>query len=369
MGAITELPVALGQRSYRIHVGAGLLERAGELLAPHLQGRQAVVVSNDCVAPLFMAELLASFDADLQVDQFLLPDGEAAKNLENFQSLLEFLLTRRHNRTTTVIALGGGVVGDLAGFAAATYQRGVSLIQIPTTLLAQVDSSVGGKTAVNHPLGKNMIGAFHQPRSVLIDTDVLRTLPEREYRAGLAEVIKYGVLHDAELFTYLENTRAELLARDPAVLHRVIVESCRIKALVVSEDERESGARAKLNYGHTFGHALENLAGYGTLLHGEAVAIGMVQAADFACRIGLLESDAAMRQKQLLAGCGLPVAPPPNIAADDLIAAMTLDKKTADGKLRFVLASRIGQVAVHEEPDRAALRATLCAGTALCESS
>jgi 3-dehydroquinate synthase len=269
-----------------------------------------------------------------------------------------------------VIALGGGVVGDLAGFAAASYQRGVNFIQVPTTLLAQVDSSVGGKTGVNHSLGKNMIGAFYQPRCVLIDTATLASLSERDYLAGLAEVLKYGVIYDRKLFAWFETNHAALVAREPSVLRHVIVESCRIKAEVVAEDEREQGLRAILNYGHTFGHALENLTGYGTLRHGEAVAIGMVQAADFAVRLGLFERLEAQRIKRLIAAVGLPVAPPAALAAEDILAAMALDKKTIDGRLRFVLPSAIGSVAVHDISTDAQMRAlhdTLGSGPLLCE--
>lgn len=372
------LGVDLGANSYPIWVGDGLLADpgvGGALLSAHLRGNQCVVVSNDRVAPLYMDALLACLsqpgeNAALVVDQFLLPDGEAHKTLDNFTSLLDFLLARKHNRGTTVIALGGGVVGDLAGFAAASYQRGVNFIQVPTTLLAQVDSSVGGKTAVNHPLGKNMIGAFYQPRCVLIDTSTLASLSERDYLAGLAEVLKYGVIYDSAFFNWLEANQTKLVAREPDVLRHAIVESCRIKALVVAEDEREQGLRAILNYGHTFGHALENLAGYGTLRHGEAVAIGMVQAADFAARLGLLARADAQRVKALIARVGLPVAPAAELAADDLVAAMALDKKTIDGTLHFVLPSAIGTVAVHDintDAQMKALKETLGSGALLCE--
>jgi len=362
-----ELVVELGDNSYPIWVGANLLETsAATLLATKLSSSQVVVVSNDRVAPLYMSVLLKSL-GDYSVDQFLLPDGEAHKNLDNFTALLDFMLARKHNRSTTVIALGGGVVGDLAGFAAASYQRGVNFLQVPTTLLAQVDSSVGGKTAVNHPLGKNMIGAFYQPSGVLIDTATLSSLPQRQYLAGVAEVLKYGVIYDLQFFDWLGDNLPALLARDHEITTQAIVESCRIKAAVVAADEREQGLRAILNYGHTFAHALENLAGYGTLLHGEAVAIGMVQAADFATRLGLLPSSDALRIKALVASAGLPVQPPEDIAAKDMVATMALDKKTIDGTLRFVLPSKIGAVQVHEVTDTTALEVTLEAGTSLCE--
>ncbi len=362
-----ELVVELGENSYPIWVGTKLLgASAGALLADKLPSSQVVVVSNDQVAPLYMNVLLESLEGS-SVDQFLLPDGEAHKNLDNFSALLDFMLARKHNRSTSVIALGGGVVGDLAGFAAASYQRGVNFVQVPTTLLAQVDSSVGGKTAVNHPLGKNMIGAFYQPSAVLIDTATLTTLPRRQYLAGVAEILKYGVIYDAEFFDWLHNNLIALLSREPEVTTHAIVESCRIKAQVVAADEREQGLRAILNYGHTFAHALENLAGYGNLLHGEAVAIGMVQAADFALRLGLLSHTEALRIKALVESAGLPVVPPEDIEPEDMVAAMALDKKTIDGRLRFVLPSAIGKVHLHEVTDTVALEATLNAGASLCE--
>lgn len=375
------LGVDLGADSYPIWVGADLLANSaigGALLRDNIVGSQCVLVSNDTVAPLYMDTLRTCIEeaaqganSDILLDQFLLPDGEAHKTLHNYTALLDFLLARKHNRSTTIIALGGGVVGDLAGFAAASYQRGVNFIQVPTTLLAQVDSSVGGKTAVNHPLGKNMIGAFYQPSCVLIDTSTLVSLSERDYLAGLAEVIKYGVIYDSEFFNWLEANLAALLARDSGTLRHAIVESCRIKAAVVAEDEREQGLRAILNYGHTFAHALENLSGYGTLRHGEAVAIGMVQAADLAYRIGLFALTDAQRVKALVAAAGLPVAPTAEIPANDLVAAMALDKKTIDGTLRFVLPSEIGKVAVHNistDEQMNALKATLNAGLALCDA-
>ena len=375
--SVSRLHVDLGDNSYPIWVGSGLFADAegsdsesaplaAELLGAKLKSSQVIVVSNDRVAPLYMGALLACL-ADYSVDQFLLPDGEAEKNLDNFTALLDFMLARKHNRSTAVIALGGGVVGDLAGFAAASYQRGVNFIQVPTTLLAQVDSSVGGKTAVNHPLGKNMIGAFYQPSAVLIDTATLATLPRREYLAGMAEVLKYGVIYDPGFFDWLEANLSALLERTPQAVTHAIIESCRIKAAVVEEDEREQGLRAILNYGHTFAHALENLSGYGTLLHGEAVAIGMVQAADFAHRLGLLAAVDAQRIKRLVAAAGLPVASPNDIEPEKMVAAMALDKKTIDGTLRFVLPSSVGCVQVHDVTNTTELFATLNAGDALCE--
>jgi 3-dehydroquinate synthase len=299
------------------------------------------------------------------VDVYTLPDGEQHKNLDSYSALMDFLMSKRHNRSTTLIALGGGVVGDLTGFVAATFQRGVSFIQIPTTLLAQVDSSVGGKTAVNHPAGKNMIGAFYQPRCVIADTSVLTSLGAREFQAGLAEVLKYGIIADGEFFDWLEASSNALMARDPATLAQAIRRSCEIKAEVVAKDETETGLRAILNYGHTFGHALEALTGYRTLLHGEAVAIGMVMAADLSVRQGLLAGAEALRIKRLLAGFGLPVVPAVT-APEDMLRAMGMDKKVVDGTLRLVLARGIGEVVVTEEIDQSALRETLSAVDGLC---
>ncbi|MDH3644029.1 MAG: 3-dehydroquinate synthase, partial [Gammaproteobacteria bacterium] len=303
--------------------------------------------------------------AGLQVDVYTLPDGEQHKNLASYGALMDFLMSKRHNRSTTLIALGGGVVGDLTGFVAATFQRGVSFIQIPTTLLAQVDSSVGGKTAVNHPAGKNMIGAFYQPRCVIADTSVLTSLGAREFQAGLAEVLKYGIIADGEFFDWLEASSNALLARDPLTLAQAIRRSCEIKAEVVAKDETEAGLRAILNYGHTFGHALEALTGFRTLLHGEAVAIGMVMAADLSVRQGMLAGADARRIKRLLAGFGLPVVPPV-AAPEDMLRAMGMDKKVVDGTLRLVLARGIGEVVVTEEIDESALRETLLALDELC---
>ncbi|MGC1816354.1 MAG: 3-dehydroquinate synthase, partial [Casimicrobiaceae bacterium] len=273
---MTTLSVGLGDRAYPIRIGSGLLSQAGELLAIEPRTRM-VIVTNAVVASHHLAPLKAALrDRGAQVDVVLLPDGEAHKNLSTLNDLLTRLLELRAERGTTVVALGGGVIGDIAGFAAAVYQRGMPFVQVPTTLLAQVDSSVGGKTGINHPLGKNMIGAFWQPRAVLIDTDCLATLPDRELRAGLAEVIKYGAIRDAGFFAWLEANMRALLARDAAALAHAIHRSCEIKAAIVAADERESGERALLNFGHTFGHAIEAAQGYGAWLHGEAVAAGMV---------------------------------------------------------------------------------------------
>jgi 3-dehydroquinate synthase len=356
--------VELGERSYPIYIGRGLIDRP-EPLRRHIRGRRVAVISNEVVAPLYLARVRAAL-ADLDVDEFLLPDGEQHKNLESFAAIMDHLLARRHGRTTTLVALGGGVVGDITGFAAATFQRGVDFIQIPTTLLAQVDSSVGGKTAVNHPRGKNMIGAFYQPRCVIADTATFDTLPDREYRSGLAEVLKYGVIRDADLFDWLEARAADLGRRCPDALAVAVRRSCEIKAEVVAADEREGGIRAILNFGHTFGHALETLTGYQALLHGEAVAIGMVMAADLSARQGLLPAGQARRIRDLIGAMGLPVVPPA-LAANEMLEAMGMDKKVLHGRLRLVLAEAVGRVVVTDRFDAAALAATLAAGERLCD--
>ncbi len=354
-----ELKVDLGARSYPILIGDGLLGTP-DVLVPYIGGHQAAVITNTTVGPLFLDKLRASLGG-VAADVIELQDGERFKTLDTYASVIDALMHKRHNRTTTLIALGGGVIGDLAGFAAATFQRGVAFVQVPTTLLAQVDASVGGKTAVNHPGGKNMIGAFHQPRCVLADTATLATLPMREYRAGLAEVLKYGVIWSARFFARLERNTQALIERDAALLAEVIRESCAIKAAVVAEDEREQGRRAILNYGHTFGHALESLTGYGQLLHGEAVAIGMVLAADCACRHGLLDEASAQRIRDLVGALGLPTAMPAAIDPSAALEAMGMDKKVVDGRLRLVLPERIGAVRVTDQVAQADVLATLAA--------
>ena len=355
-----ELEVDLGERSYPILIGAGLLRQAG-ILEPHLRGNQAMVVTDQTVAPLYLEALRAAL-GDVRTDVFELQDGERFKTLESYSRILDALMERRHNRSTTIVALGGGVVGDIAGFAAATYQRGVSCIQVPTTLLAQVDSSVGGKTAVNHPLGKNMIGAFHQPNCVLADTDTLATLPDREYRAGLAEVLKYGVIWDESFFSWLESGADALLSRATGAVAHAVRTSCATKAQVVAADERESGLRAILNFGHTFAHAIETLTGYEQLLHGEAVAIGMAMAADCSVRHGLLAERDASRVLAAIRELGLPAEIPPGIGPAAMLDAMAVDKKAVDGRMRLVLARRIGEAVVVADIDRGALLATLTAG-------
>ncbi len=339
------LEVDLGERSYPIHIGPGLLTGASNLLAEHIKGKQVAVVSNTTVAPLYMAavrQLLAGYE----VIEIVLLDGEQYKNLDTVNRIFDGLLEARHNRTTTLVALGGGVIGDMTGFAAAAYQRGVAFIQIPTTLLSQVDSSVGGKTGVNHRLGKNMIGAFHQPQVVLADTDVLNSLPDRELSAGLAEVIKYGLICDRPFYDWLKEHLDALLARDPEALAYAIERSCSDKARVVAEDERESGIRAILNLGHTFGHAIETHQGYGNWLHGEAVAVGMLMAADLSCRMGCLSPEDVEELRALLLKAGLPVAAPKEMGADDFLALMAVDKKVVDGQLRLVLLEQVGKAVV-----------------------
>lgn len=360
------LDVALGARSYPIHIGSGLLDRA-DLLLPHIRGRQVLIVSNTTVAPLYLARLRRTL-GDCVVAECILPDGESYKDMAHLDRIFTVLLEHRFNRDCTLVALGGGVVGDMTGFAAAAYQRGVDFIQIPTTLLAQVDSSVGGKTGVNHALGKNMIGAFKQPNVVIIDTDVLGTLPDRELRAGIAEVIKYGLIRDLPFLQWLEVNMPALVARDPQVLAEAIRRSCENKAAVVAADELEQNdVRALLNLGHTFGHAIETGMGYGVWLHGEAVATGMLMAADLSMRLGWLSVAEVQRTKQILVQAGLPVLPPA-MSVDEYLAHMAVDKKVKDGQLRLVLLKRPGEAVVSTAPAEL-LRETLAAGVHLGEPS
>lgn len=352
-----ELTVELGARSYPIRIGAGLLEDPGAFAAS-VRGRRALVVTNETVGPLWQAPVLRALaSAGIEADPLILPDGEAHKNLATLERIFDALVDGRHDRDTTLVALGGGVVGDLTGFAAACWHRGVDFVQVPTTLLAQVDSSVGGKTAVNHPRGKNLIGAFHQPRAVLADTDALGTLPEREYAAGLAEVVKYGAIADEPFLRWLEAHRAALLAREAGALTEAVACSCAIKADVVARDEREQDVRALLNFGHTFGHAIEALTDYSTWLHGEAVAAGMVMAAELSRRIGWLSDDAVGRLAALLAAFGLPTWAPPELVAEPerFRDAMALDKKARDGTIRLVLLERTGLARVTADHSGAAL--------------
>jgi 3-dehydroquinate synthase len=363
---VDTLRVELGTRSYPILIGQGLIARA-EVLRPHLPGGDVLIVSNTTVAPLYLEPLAASLGAERRVE-VILPDGEVHKTLANLARVLDVLIANRFGRDCSVIALGGGVVGDLAGFAAACYQRGVALVQVPTTLLAQVDSAVGGKTAVNHPGGKNLIGAFHQPAAVLADTGTLATLPARELRAGLAEVIKYGLMCDAGLFGWLEQNLDALLAGEPAALGHIVRRSCEIKAAIVGRDEREQqgGERALLNLGHTFGHALESASGYRGWLHGEAVAVGLVMAAAMSHECGLLPAAELARVGSLIARAGLPTRAA-RVAPAELLDHMGIDKKVLGGRLRLVLLRRIGAAFVTAEYPQAALARTLaahCAGAA-----
>jgi 3-dehydroquinate synthase len=353
------LHVDLGDRSYPIYIGENLLGDP-QWLRPHIHGQQVCIVTNDTVAPLYLQRVQAALEG-LSVCTVVLPDGEAYKTLDTLASIFDALLENRHNRTTTLIALGGGVVGDMTGFAAASYQRGVDFIQVPTTLLSQVDSSVGGKTGVNHPLGKNMIGAFYQPNAVIIDTCVLRTLPPRELAAGVAEVVKYGLIVDAPFYGWLEQNIDKLLACDSEALAYAIERSCQCKADVVAEDEREGGLRAILNLGHTFGHAIETAQGYGSWLHGEAVATGMLMAADLSAREGHIEWAEVERLKRLLERAELPVAAPAAMNEDEFLSLMAVDKKVLDGQLRLVLLESIGKAVVTKNFALANLKQTLAA--------
>lgn len=356
--------VDLGERSYPIYIASGALSSEG-LLRQHIHGNQVMVVSNDKVAPLYLESVVSQL-RDLQCDTLILPDGEQNKTLKTMETILDVLMAKQHNRTTTLIALGGGVVGDITGFAAASFQRGVNFIQIPTTILSQVDSSVGGKTGVNHALGKNMIGAFHQPQCVLIDTQTLVTLPKREVAAGLAEVVKYGLIDDLPFYRWLESNIESLVALDEAPLRYAIKHACECKARVVAQDEKESGVRALLNLGHTFGHAIEAKSGYGEYVHGEAVAIGMNMAADLSHRMGWITMEDARSVGSLLGRAGLPITPPSTMSADDFISAMTLDKKVVNKRLRLILMQKLGQSVITDNIDPALLEQTLLAGKSLC---
>lgn len=337
------LNVALGERAYPIHIGRGLLGRA-DLILPHLKTQRVAIVTNEVVGPLYLERLRAGLeDAGVRTAAVVLPDGEAHKDWETLARIFDMLLAERCERSTTLVALGGGVVGDMGGFAAACYQRGMPFIQVPTTLLSQVDSSVGGKTAINHPLGKNMIGAFHQPVAVLSDTAALATLPPREYACGLAEIVKHALIFDAGHLAELERDADALMAREPAVLARVIRRSCELKAAVVAQDERETlGLRALLNLGHTFGHAIETEMGYGVWLHGEAVAAGCALAARLSAEQGTLSEADVLRIERLFQRFDLPVRPP-EVPAERLVEHMTRDKKNEGGRVTLVLLEAIGK--------------------------
>lgn len=354
-----QLNVDLGDRSYPIYIGEKLLANK-QILVPHIRGRQLCIVTNDTIAPLYLP-LLQEMLTGYQVDTVALPDGESYKNLDTLNLIFDGLLGARHNRTTTLIALGGGVVGDMTGFAAACYQRGVDFIQIPTTLLSMVDSSVGGKTGVNHALGKNMIGAFYQPRCVIADTALLETLPPRELSAGIAEIIKYGLIADYAFFEWLEANMPALMARDKAALAYAVERSCQIKAEVVAQDEREGGIRAILNLGHTFGHAIETAQGYGNWLHGEAVAAGMVMAADLSWRRGDISRMELDRTIALLQQAKLPVKAPADMTDETFLTLMGVDKKVLDGRLRLVLLESMGKAMVTSDIDAEVLKQTFAA--------
>lgn len=352
------LVVNLNERSYPIHIGAHLLEQP-ELILPHFAQQQIAVITNTTVAPLYLDSLTQALEQHgVKVIPIILPDGEQYKNWETLNLVYDALLTHRCERKTTLIALGGGVIGDIAGFAAATFLRGVPFIQIPTTLLAQVDSSVGGKTGINHPLGKNMVGAFYQPKLVLADTSTLATLPARELSAGLAEVIKYGLIRDPAFFEWLEQNMDKLLARDQVALAFAIHRSCENKAAVVAADEHESGQRALLNLGHTFGHAIETGMGYGNWLHGEAVAAGTVLAADLSRHMGLIDDATVERIRAIFIKANLP-ASAPDLGAEKYLHMMGLDKKVEDGRIRFVLLKRIGAAFISADVAANALNASL----------
>jgi 3-dehydroquinate synthase len=344
-------------RSYPIYIGSGLLGDA-ELLSRHISSKQVLIVSNETIAPLYADKLQAAL-GNYQTDIVILPDGEQYKTLQYLEKVFDGLLKNKFSRNATLIALGGGVIGDMGGFAAACYQRGIAFIQIPTTLLAQVDSSVGGKTGVNHPLGKNMIGAFYQPLCVIADAEVLDTLEDRQLSAGLAEVIKYGLIRDAEFLAWLEVNMPLLLQRDKAALAYAIERSCQNKADVVGEDEFESGVRATLNLGHTFGHAIETGCGYGHYLHGEAVAIGTCFAADLSRRLGWLNDQDVARIIRIFEAADLPVLPPVQMQVEQYIELMGVDKKNVDGKIRVILLEAVGKASLPVSVDSDLLQQTL----------
>jgi len=338
------LTIDLGDRSYPIYIGSGLLARK-ELLKTHILNKDVVIVTNETIAPLYLDSLREQL-SDYDVGYITLPDGEQWKGMDTLCKVFDYLMSKKYSRTATLIALGGGVIGDMTGFAAACYRRGIPFIQIPTTLLAQVDSSVGGKTGVNHPLGKNMIGAFYQPVCVVADTALLKTLPKREYASGMAEIIKYGLIGDASFYNWLEENIEGLMAREDEQVMYAVSRSCTNKAKVVSEDEKEQGVRAILNLGHTFGHAIEAAQHYKGLLHGEAVAVGMMMAIDLSVRLGFIEIKEKYRLKRLLEKAGLPISFPKGIQRDNFLDLMYQDKKVQSGTLHFVLLKEIGKAFV-----------------------
>lgn len=351
------LHVALADRSYPIYIGQDLLSRP-DLIRPYVKGKEVLIVTNETVAPLYLKQVEVLL-AEYKTESVALPDGEVFKTLDVLNQVFDKLLSARLSRKVTIVALGGGVIGDMAGFAAACYQRGVAFIQIPTTLLSQVDSSVGGKTAVNHPLGKNMIGAFYQPQCVIADTATLNTLDDRQFASGIAEVIKYGVINDPDFFVWLEVNINALNARDPEALAFAIERSCQNKADVVAKDETEQDVRALLNLGHTFGHAIETGMGYGNWLHGEAIATGMLMAADLSARLGWISWSDVTRIKALLVQAKLPVNGPDSMTAEQFLDLMSVDKKVQDGEIRLILLKGIGQAVISDDYDKSLLLETL----------
>lgn len=344
---MASLTVSLDERSYPIFIESGLLSNAN-LLSQYIHSQRVCIISNEVVAPLYLDTIKQSL-SQFQLDEIILEDGEASKNLSNFEAIMAHMLEQGHGRDSTIIALGGGVIGDLSGFAAACYQRGIDFIQVPTTLLSQVDSSVGGKTAVNHPLGKNMIGAFYQPKAVFIDIDSLITLPAREFAAGMAEVIKYGVLADSEFFDWLIENQQAIKNKDAKLLAQMIEHCCAIKADIVARDEKESGVRAHLNLGHTFGHAIEAELGYGQWLHGEAVATGMVMASQLAHDLDLIDADAVAAVTDLIQQFDLPTQAPASMSFADFIRHMRRDKKNMNGNIRLILPTKIGECGIFDD--------------------
>ena len=352
-----ELEVKLGKNSYPVLIGEGILDQA-ELFKKYIDSNQVMVVTNETIAPLYLERICRSLGSDA-IEKMIIPDGEQFKTLDSMYQIISRLLQARFSRTCCLVALGGGVIGDLTGFTAACYQRGVKYIQVPTTLLAQVDSSVGGKTAVNHQFGKNMIGAFYQPRAVIADVSVLATLNEREVKAGLAEVIKYGLIRDPEFFAWLEKNISRLVKRDSEALVYAIEKSCRNKAEVVAKDEREAGERALLNLGHTFGHAVETGLGYMDWLHGEAIGLGMLMAADLSCRHGWISTDDVKRIATVTAAAALPGKLPAKLKTGKMLELMAVDKKAREGQMHLVLLEKIGKAFVTDKFERQKLEETL----------
>ncbi|MBF0455898.1 MAG: 3-dehydroquinate synthase [Magnetococcales bacterium] len=358
------LPLDLAERSYQIIIGPNLLESLGEQLAPLLSGRQIAVVSNETVAPLYLSRVVSALEkSGFRVVPVILPDGEQYKNWQSLETIFDTLIENRFERSSTLLALGGGVVGDMSGFAAASLLRGVGFVQVPTTLLSQVDASVGGKTGINHRLGKNLIGAFYQPKRVVIDTETLKTLSPRDFFSGLAEVIKYGIIWDAGFFGYLEENMAAILNLQNDHLTHLLYTCCAIKADVVAQDEREQGTRALLNLGHTFGHAIETQAGYGQILHGEAVAIGMIMAAELACIRGLCNRETVLRIKNLIQHANLPTTAPAHFTPEAYLEAMGRDKKVSGGKIRVILNGEIGTAELHTDIPPAQIKRAILAHT------